>query len=242
VVAVDDVSLTVSPGEIVGLIGPNGAGKTTMIDAITGFVKPAAGEVLVDGRPVQGMPPHKRVRLGVGRSFQSLELFEASTVAENLTVASDPREPWRYYLDVVKPGKRALSQAAVGAVAEFELEPELRKRVDELSYGHRRLTAIARTIAVRPSILLLDEPVAGLSQHEGAELADGIRRLARDWGMGILLVEHDMGFVMGLCDRLVVLDFGKQIATGTPAQVQSDPAVIAAYLGTPDTKDVLAPA
>jgi ABC-type branched-subunit amino acid transport system ATPase component len=130
----------------------------------------------------------------------------------------------------------------VGAVEEFELEPELSRRVDELAYGHRRLTAIARTIAVRPSVLLLDEPVAGLSQHEGAELADGIRRLASDWGMGILLVEHDMGFVMGVCDRLVVLDFGRQIATGTPDEIKRDPAVIAAYLGEPDPKEVLTPA
>jgi sulfate-transporting ATPase len=151
-------------------------------------------------------------------------------------VASDPREPWRYYADIVKPGKRQLSQAAVGAIKEFELEPELTKRVNELSYGRRRLTAIARTIAVRPSILLLDEPVAGLSPHEGAELADGIRRLAREWGMGILLVEHDMTFVMGVCDRIVVLDFGKQIATGTPQEIRANPLVIAAYLGDPDAE------
>jgi sulfate-transporting ATPase len=242
VVALDGVSLDVGPGEIVGLIGPNGAGKTTMIDAITGFVKPAGGEVLLNGKPVQGLPAHRRVRLGIGRSFQSLELFEASSLAENLTVASDAREPWRYYADIVKPARRGFSRSAVGAIQEFELEPELSKRVDELSYGHRRLTAIARTIAVSPSVVLLDEPVAGLSQHESAELAEAIRRLAREWGMGILLVEHDMAFVMGLCDRLVVLDFGKQIATGTPSQVKSDPAVIAAYLGEPDQKDALAPA
>jgi sulfate-transporting ATPase len=204
-------------------------------------VRPSAGEIVLDGTRIDRLAPHKRVRAGVGRSFQSLELFEGSTVAENLRVASDPREPWRYYLDIVKPGTRPFSPAAVSAIKEFQLEAELSKRASELSYGHRRLTAIARSIAVEPSILLLDEPAAGLSAAEGAELAEGIRRLAHDWGMGILLVEHDMGFVMNLCDRVVVLDFGKQIATGTPAEIQSNATVIAAYLGEPDPDDVLAP-
>jgi ABC-type branched-subunit amino acid transport system ATPase component/branched-subunit amino acid ABC-type transport system permease component len=242
VVAVDDVSLTVQAGEIVGLIGPNGAGKTTVIDAVTGFVRPAAGQIVLNGERIDAVPAHARVRAGVGRSFQSLELFEQTSVDENLRVASDRREPWLYYADIVKPGNRPLSAAAVAAIKEFELEQELPLAVSELSYGHRRLTAIARAIAVEPSILLLDEPAAGLHPNEAAELAEGIRRLARDWGMGILLIEHDMTFVMGLCDRIVVLDFGKQIATGTPEEIQSNATVIAAYLGEPEAGLGAAPA
>jgi sulfate-transporting ATPase len=218
----------------VGLIGPNGAGKTTAIDAITGFVRTSGGQILLDGAQIGRWPTHKRVLAGLGRSFQSLELFEESTLDENLRVASDDRRVRGYFLDVVHPSRRGLASAAVGAVAEFELEPELHQRVSELSYGHRRLAAIARTIAVEPSILLLDEPAAGLSQNETAELAEATRRLARDWGIGIIVVEHDMSFVMAVCDRIAVLDFGVQIATGTPEQIRADPTVIAAYLGDPD--------
>jgi sulfate-transporting ATPase len=128
-----------------------------------------------------------------------------------------------------------LSSGAIAAVKEFELEPYLNVGVSELPYGRRRLAAIARSIAVEPSILLLDEPAAGLSDHESAELADAVRRLARDWGLGILVVEHDMSFVMSLCDCVVVLDFGLMIAQGTPAEISKDPGVIAAYLGEPST-------
>jgi ABC-type branched-subunit amino acid transport system ATPase component/branched-subunit amino acid ABC-type transport system permease component len=234
VVALQGLSLTVGPGEIVGLIGPNGAGKTTAIDAITGFVRAASGEILLDGVQIGRWPTHKRVLAGLGRSFQSLELFEESTVDENLRVASDDRRISGYFVDVVHPTRRELAPAAVGAVAEFELESELHEIVSELSYGHRRLTAIARTIAVEPSILLLDEPAAGLSQNETVELAHATRRLARDWGIGIIVVEHDMSFVMAVCDRIAVLDFGRQIATGTPEEIRADPTVIAAYLGDPD--------
>jgi sulfate-transporting ATPase len=234
VVALDGMSLSVHPGEVVGLIGPNGAGKTTAIDAITGFVRPSAGEVLLDGVPIGRWPTHKRVLGGIGRSFQSLELFEESTVHENLRVASDPHGIGGYFADIVRPSHRELAGTAVAAVAEFELESELDQRVSEISYGRRRLTAIARTLAVQPSLLLLDEPAAGLSSTETAELVVGVRRLATDWGMGILVIEHDMNFVMGVCDRIVVLDFGKQIATGTPQEIRTNPLVIAAYLGDPD--------
>jgi sulfate-transporting ATPase len=236
VVALDGMSLSVHPGEVVGLIGPNGAGKTTAIDAITGFVRPSAGEVLLDGVPIGRWPTHKRVLGGVGRSFQSLELFEESTVHENLRVASDPHGIGGYFMDIVHPTHRELAGTAVAAVAEFELEGELDQRVSEISYGRRRLTAIARTLAVQPSLLLLDEPAAGLSSSETAELVVGVRRLAEEWGMGVLVIEHDMNFVMGVCDRIVVLDFGKQIATGTPQEIRANPLVIAAYLGDPDAE------
>jgi sulfate-transporting ATPase len=231
VIAVDAVSLVVRSGEIVGLIGPNGAGKTTLIDAVTGFVRPASGEVRLDGQRIDRWPVHRRAQAGLSRTFQSLELFEDSTVRENLRVASDRREFHAYFGDILKPARRPLSASAVAATRAFELEHTLDQRANALPYGNRRLVAAARAIAVGPSVLLLDEPASGLSQLETVELSTTVRRLADDWGLGILVVDHDMGFVMGLCDRIHVLDFGREIAAGTPAEVRSSPLVIAAYLG-----------
>jgi ABC-type branched-subunit amino acid transport system ATPase component/branched-subunit amino acid ABC-type transport system permease component len=237
VTAVDNVSLKVEPGEIVGLIGPNGAGKTTVIDAVTGFVRPAEGDVLVDGTSILRWPTFKRARAGVGRSFQSLELFESSTLHENLRVASDDRAMWRYYADVVVPRPRPLSSSAAAAADEFRLTPQMQERVSDLSFAQRRLAAIARSVASEPSLLLLDEPVGGLTGQETAELAEVVRRFAKQWGIGVLVVEHDMQFVMGLCDRIIVLDFGRRIAEGTPDEVRADPAVRDAYLGNPESSD-----
>jgi sulfate-transporting ATPase len=231
VTAVDNASVTVEPGEIVGLIGPNGAGKTTLIDAITGFVKPVQGTVSVNGEPIGDWPVFRRARYGVSRSFQQLELFESNTVRENLMVASDGYSYVPYVTDVVRPTNPPLSSTAVAAVKELELVEYLDVRVSDLPYGRRRLVAIARAIAVSPSILLLDEPAAGLSAPETAELARVIRRLAGEWNLGILVIEHDMSFVMSVCDRITVLDFGRQIATGTPAEIRADPLVVSAYLG-----------
>jgi sulfate-transporting ATPase len=231
VVAVNDASLTVGPGEIVGLIGPNGAGKTTLIDAITGFVRPAEGTVVLNGAPIGSWPVFKRTRHGISRSFQQLELFESSTVRENLMVASDGYSYLPYVTDVVRPTNPPLSSTATAAIRELDLEQFLDERVSDLPYGRRRLVAIARAIAVAPSILLLDEPAAGLSVSETAELATVVRRLAQEWNLGILVIEHDMAFVMNVCDRITVLDFGRQLTTGTPAEVRVDPAVVAAYLG-----------
>jgi sulfate-transporting ATPase len=228
--AVDGVALTVAPGRVVGLIGPNGAGKTTFIDAVTGFVR-AGGRITLDGREVQTWSPARRARAGLGRSFQSLELFEDVTVMENLLAASDPRDLVSYARDVVWPLAPPLPAPVVSAVREFGLQDDLDRNVEDLPYGRRRLVAIARALATHPSVLLLDEPAAGLSEAESAELARVVRRLADDWGIGILLVEHDMTFVMAICDELVVLDFGRVIARGTPDEVRRDAAVVAAYLG-----------
>jgi ABC-type branched-subunit amino acid transport system ATPase component/branched-subunit amino acid ABC-type transport system permease component len=231
VTALESVSLILQPGEVVGLIGPNGAGKTTLIDAVSGYVAPNAGTVLLDGRPIDGWSPRRRTVAGIGRSFQSLELFESLTVAENLLAACDRRDRRRYLSDLVRPGRARLSPAAVAAVREVGLQDDLARRPDELPYGRRRLVAIARAIATGPSVLLLDEPAAGLDREERTELARLIRRLADEWGLAVLIVEHDVSLVLETCDRVAVLDFGVKIAEGRPDKVARDPSVVASYLG-----------
>ena len=230
VVAVNDVSFRLEPGTVTGLIGPNGAGKTSLIDAISGFAA-AEGRVLLDDLDLSKQQAMKRARAGVARSFQSLELFEDSTVFENLSVAADRQDLRSYALDLIWPINPKLPPEVVRAIIEFGLDQDLHRDVHDLSYGKRRLLAIARAVAMHPSVILLDEPAAGLSSTESNELARVVRRLADEWGMAILVVEHDMNFVMGVCDQVIVLDFGTLIASGSPQDVRSDPAVIAAYLG-----------
>ena len=233
VVAVDGVSLEVKPGEVLGLIGPNGAGKTTLIDAMTGFVRCSDGSIEIDGTRANRWSARRRAAAGVGRSFQSLELFETMTVRDNLRAASDRRDPLAYVTDLVHPKQTPLGPGAAAAVREFALAPWLDHRPDQLPYGTRRLVAIARAVAAGPSVLLLDEPAAGLDERETAELGELIARLAHDWNIAVLLVEHDVSLVLDVCDRIAVLDFGRKIAEGTPAAIRSDDAVVAAYLGQP---------
>ncbi|MCZ4508389.1 branched-chain amino acid ABC transporter permease/ATP-binding protein [Streptomyces sp. ActVer] len=231
VVAVDGLSFDIEPGRVVGLIGPNGAGKTSAIDAVTGFTRAASGSVRLGDRDVTRVPVHRRAGAGLSRSFQSLELFEDMSVLDNLYAACDRPGPWAYLTDLVRPGSRPLPAHVLVAIREFGLESALDRPVGDLSYGERRLLAIARAVATSPSVLLLDEPAAGLSDDESRELAHLVRRLAEDWGMGVLLVEHDVDMVMSVCDEVVVLDFGRRICVGTPEEVRGDPAVRAAYLG-----------
>jgi ABC-type branched-subunit amino acid transport system ATPase component/ABC-type branched-subunit amino acid transport system permease subunit len=236
VVAVDDVSLRVSSGEVVGLIGPNGAGKTTLMDAATGFVRASSGHVTLDGIAIDKWSPHRRARAGLHRSWQSPELFEDLTVADNLLVAADRRDAMAYAADLVRPQNPTLSGVAGAAIREFGLADDLSRPADELPYGTRRLVAIARAVASETGVLLLDEPTAGLGYQQTAHLGTLIRRMADEWGLAILLVEHDVSLVMSTCDRIVVLDFGRKIAEGTPAEVAANPLVQAAYLGEPETE------
>jgi ABC-type branched-subunit amino acid transport system ATPase component len=231
-VAADRVSLSVDPGELVGLIGPNGAGKTTLLGAISGFVRPQ-GHVLIDGRDVTGWEPEKRASLGMARTFQRLELFSTMTVFQNLLVAAEASfAEAEFILDLLgrrhrgrgdEKASHVLERLGLGAVGS--------RLAGEVPLGTGRLVEIGRALCTDPRILLLDEPAGGLDQSETARLRDVLSDLARDGGLGILLVEHDLGLVMQLCDRVAVMDFGRLIAQGTPDQVKRDPAVQEAYFG-----------
>jgi ABC-type branched-subunit amino acid transport system ATPase component len=212
VVAVDSVSFEVRSGEIVGVIGPNGAGKTTLLDAISGYHR-STGTVEFGGRPISSLKPHQRARAGLGRTFQGIELYEDLTVAEN-----------------VLAGERH-GGTTEGLFDTLRLTMFRDRAARELSQGRRQLVSIARALAGRPRMLLLDEPAAGLDSAESRWLADRLRAVRAE-GVTVLLIDHDMGLVLDVCDRIVVLDLGKVIATGTPAEIRDDPRVVAAYLGT----------
>ncbi|WP_329410452.1 branched-chain amino acid ABC transporter permease/ATP-binding protein [Nocardia vinacea] len=229
-IAVDEIDFDVAPGEVVGLIGPNGAGKTTAIDAITGFV-PAKGTITLDGRRIDRLRAEARAGLGVTRSFQSIELFEDLTVRDNLAVACEPWSVFGPLRDLFLPKGSALSDSARTAIIDFELEGVLDRKPGELSFAQRRLIGIARSVARGPSVLLLDEPGAGLDAHEIHELAALVRALADDWGMAVVLVEHHLDMIASTCDRLVVLDRGRILSEGSPQDMLADEQVRAAYTG-----------
>jgi branched-chain amino acid transport system ATP-binding protein len=227
--AVVDVDLHVGAGQLVGLIGPNGAGKTTFIDAITGFVR-ARGRMELDGHDLTSLPPHARARLGLARTWQSIELFDDLPVGENLFVASHRPSLRRTLRELVSPPRSDSSE--IDAVLQLlGLDAIVDALPSELSQGQRKLVGIARALAAKPRLVCLDEPAAGLDTHESEELGRRLRSLA-DAGQAMLLVDHDMGLVLGICDEVVVVEFGKVIARGAADVVRREPGVIAAYLGS----------
>jgi branched-chain amino acid transport system ATP-binding protein len=227
--AVDDVSIRVDEGELVGLIGPNGAGKTTCIDAITGFV-PATGAVRFAGVDVSDLAPHRRARAGLSRTFQSLELFDDLDVEENLLVAAERPSWWGPLADLIRPRRRCREESLRWACEVLQIDELLARMPDELSLGQRKLVGVARALVAEPSVILLDEPAAGLDSDESQAFGVAIRRMV-DHGTAVLLVDHDMGLVLGVCDRIYVLEFGKVIADGTASEVRTDGRVVEAYLG-----------
>lgn len=223
--AVDNVSLPVEQGSLTGLIGPNGAGKTTLFNVISGLLPPSSGKVALEGQDITKRKPHQRARMGLARTFQRLELFTSLSVRENIQVAGEIRNRWDVgdQMDAAAETEKVIDLIGLGDVADSE--------VSEIPTGQARIVELGRALMTHPKVLLLDEPASGQTEEETRDFGELLKKLAGE-GTTVFLVEHDMALVMSVCDMIHVLDFGRIIARGTPEQIQTDQAVLEAYLGS----------
>jgi ABC-type branched-subunit amino acid transport system ATPase component len=233
--AVDDATFAVADGEVHGLIGPNGAGKTTLLNLVSGLLRPTGGKIELDGRRIDGLPPNRIASLGVARTYQNIRLFGGLSAADNVVVGQHLRRRapfWRHLLLLrsARTEERTARAEAEAELSRVGMQERAETRAFNLSYGEQRRVEIARALAAQPKLVLLDEPTAGMNPNEAAAVARLVREVAKQ-GRAVLLIEHNVRLVMQLCDRITVLNFGKVIARGTPAEIAKDPAVIAAYLG-----------
>jgi branched-chain amino acid transport system ATP-binding protein len=237
-VAVNSVSFEINPGQLFGLIGPNGAGKTTCFNLITGVYKPTSGSILFEGKNIAGTPPNKIASKGICRTFQNIRLFKSMTVLENVVTAGFLRHKTGLlssllYTPAAIQETKDLEAEALRLLKAVNLDHMAHARSADLSYGMQRRLEIARAMATQPKLLLLDEPAAGMNPQEKQDLNGMVRNIRDNFGLTVLLIEHDMRFVMSLCEEIVVLDHGEEIARGNPDEIRNNPKVIAAYLGEP---------
>ena len=234
--AVDELTMKLEKGSLVGLIGPNGAGKTTVFNMLTGVYRPTDGGIRLDGENLIGKKPHEISKLGVGRTFQNIRLFQGLSVLDNVKVGLHNEQPYSFAESVFHLGayhkkEHQMDARALEILSVFGLDEAAYFQASNLPYGKQRKLEIARALATSPKLLLLDEPAAGMNPNETAELMDTIRLVRDKFGVTILLIEHDMKLVAGICEYLYVLNFGRMLAEGAPAQVLSEPEVVTAYLG-----------